>query len=245
MNKDNFQVNEAPDKLPVVFDQVFAEKAGGGIVKNAAYKRHPGLAVSEDGVCLKGARLVEAITSESTSIKVAKDSGFAVNDFVATGNVAVQITAIDSSHDGYDILTATLGVALAKGAVVYQAKAASVEAVEEVAYGYYDADSETTGALKVVASSPSEGEIALASVTPYHGIKNLAADDYVVLKSAVEGVAGSPAEPKVVPAFVLGTTLPANCGDKLAKLVNGANVRKETALFPAEIAVLMKGINLV
>ena len=53
------------------------------------------------------------------------------------------------------------------------------------------------------------------------------------------------ATPKVVPAFVLGTFLPANCGDELAKLVNGANVRKETALFPAEIADMMKGIHLI
>ena len=245
MNKDNFKVNEEPGKMPVIFDQVFAEKAGGGIVKNAAYDRHPGLAVSEDGVCLKAARLVEAITAVSTTIKVTKDNGFAVNDYVATGKIAVQITAIDKSHDDYDILTASLGVALAKGAVVFEATTASVEAVEEVAYGYYDADSETEGALKVVASSAGEGEIALADVTPYHGIKNLAANDYVVLKNKVDGVAGVDATPKVVPAFVLGTFLPANCGDELAKLVNGANVRKEPALFPAEIADMMKGIHLI
>lgn len=188
----NFKFNEAPAKEPVIFDHIFAEKVGGGLVKNAAYDRHPGLAVSADGTCLKGARLVEAITAESTSIKVAKDSGFAVGEFVGSGvgesGVAVAITAIDSSHDDYDILTATLGVALGKGAVVYQAKAASAAA---------------------------------------------SGDDPAVL-----------AEPKLTPIYVLGTFLPANCGDELAKLVNGANVRKETALFPAEIAALMKGIHL-
>lgn len=188
----NFKFNEAPAKEPVIFDHIFAEKVGGGLVKNAAYDRHPGLAVSADGTCLKAARLVEAITAESTSIKVAKDSGFAVGEFVGSGvgesGVAVAITAIDSSHDDYDILTATLGVALSKGAVVYQAKAASAAA---------------------------------------------SGNDPAVL-----------AEPKIAPVYVLGTFLPANCGDELAKLVNGANVRKETALFPAEIAALMKGIHL-
>lgn len=188
----NFKFNEAPAKEPVIFDHIFAEKVGGGLVKNAAYDRHPGLAVSADGTCLKAARLVEAITAESTSIKVAKDSGFAVGEFVGSGvgesGVAVAITAIDSSHDDYDILTATLGVALSKGAVVYQAKAASAAA---------------------------------------------SGNDPAVL-----------AEPKLTPVYVLGTFLPANCGDELAKLVNGANVRKETALFPAEIAALMKGIHL-
>ncbi len=188
----NFKFNEAPAKEPVIFDHIFAEKVGGGLVKNAAYDRHPGLAVSADGTCLKAARLVEAITAESTSIKVAKHSGFAVGEFVGSGvgesGVAVAITAIDSSHADYDILTATLGVALGKGAVVYQAKAASAAA---------------------------------------------SGNDPAVL-----------AEPKLTPVYVLGTFLPANCGDELAKLVNGANVRKETALFPAEIAALMKGIHL-
>ena len=106
-----FKFNEAPAKQPVIFDQIFAEKVGGGLVKNAAYDRHPGLAVSANGVCLKAARLVEAITADSTSMKVAKDSGFAVGDVVASGAVGVAITAIDSSHDDYDILTVTLGVA--------------------------------------------------------------------------------------------------------------------------------------
>lgn len=176
----NFKLNEAPAKEPVIFDQIFAEKVGGGIVKNADYDRHPGLAVSEDGVCLKAAMLVEAITAESTSIKVKKDHGFAVGEFVASGKKSVAISAIDTTHDNYDILTATLGVSLDAGKVVYQASASSN-------------------------------------------------DD---------------ASPAVTPVYVLGTFLPANCGDELAKLVNGANVRKETALFPAEIAALMKGIHL-
>ena len=240
----NFKVTEAPAREPVIFDIIFAEKVGGGIVKNAAYTRLPGLAVSEDGECLKAARLVEAITSESTSLKVEKDNGFAVNDYIATGKVAKQISAIDRSHADYDILTVTMGVALAKGAVLYEAAEASVAAVAEVAYGYYDADSETAGALKVVASSAGEGEIALADVTPYHGIKNLAANDYVLPKNKVDGVAGVDATPKVAPFYVLGTKLPANCGDELAKLVNGGNIRKENALFPAEIAAQMKGIHL-
>ena len=119
----NFKVNEAPAKQPVIFDQIFAEKVGGGIVKNADYDRHPGLAVSADGVCLKAARLVEAITAESTAIKVKKDSGFAAGEFIASGSVAVEISAVDTTHDDYDILEATLGVPLGIGDVVYQAEA--------------------------------------------------------------------------------------------------------------------------
>lgn len=46
--------------------------------------------------------------------------------------------------------------------------------------GYFDATSSTVGALKVVASGASTGEINLADATPYFGSKTLAADDYVI-----------------------------------------------------------------
>ena len=50
------------------------------------------------------------------------------------------------------------------------------------AEGYFDAESTTTGALKIVANSatPTDGEIKLSAVTPYFGDKTLAADMYVV-----------------------------------------------------------------
>ncbi len=230
----NFKVNEAPAKQPVIFDQIFAEKVGGGIVKNAAYDRHPGLAVSASGVCLKGAILVEAITSESTTIKVKKDSGFAAGDVVASGAAAVAITAVDSTHDDYDILTVTLGVALAKGAAIYEALAAARAA------GYEACESADAGALKAVAADAGDGEILIASVTPWYGDGSAPAAN-----SYVKAVAAITPSPKVTPAFVLGTFLPANCGDELAKLVNGGNIRKENALFPAEIAAQMKGIHLL
>lgn len=46
--------------------------------------------------------------------------------------------------------------------------------------GYYDAESTDAGALKVVASDATTGQINLADVTPYFGSKTLAANDYVV-----------------------------------------------------------------
>ena len=47
--------------------------------------------------------------------------------------------------------------------------------------GYFDADTNTIGALKIVASgTPASGEILLANVKPYFGGKTLAANDYVV-----------------------------------------------------------------
>lgn len=46
--------------------------------------------------------------------------------------------------------------------------------------GYKDAVSTDAGALKIVASGASTGEINLADVTPYFGSRTLAANDYVV-----------------------------------------------------------------
>ena len=60
-----------------------------------------------------------------------------------------------------------------------------------------------------------------------------------------QSASASSAKPAVTPMYVLGTFLPANCGDELAKLVNGANVRKETVMFGEDIASLMKGIHLI
>lgn len=48
------------------------------------------------------------------------------------------------------------------------------------AAGFKDATSSTAGAVKVVASGASTGEINLADVTPYFGSRTLAANDYVV-----------------------------------------------------------------
>jgi len=51
--------------------------------------------------------------------------------------------------------------------------------------GYIEVDSSTPGALKVVASEPSSGEIAVASVTPVVDDNYTpAADDYVLLQEA-------------------------------------------------------------
>lgn len=46
--------------------------------------------------------------------------------------------------------------------------------------GYFDATSDVVGALKIVASGATAGQINLSAVTPYFGDKTLAADMYVV-----------------------------------------------------------------
>lgn len=224
----NFKVTEPAKSEPIVFDEIFAEKVGGGRVKNSAYDLPVGVAVSKDGYAIKFYKVYEDAEAEATSIKILKGSGVAVNDIFAKGNVAVKCTAVDSTDDAFDLVTISLGIALEEGDTLYNALAESVEE------GYYDATSGTQGALKVVASGASDGQINLADVTPYKGSKSpLAANDYVLWKDEVK------AEPKNAPLYVLGESVPAGSGDKLVKLVNVANVRKETIQIAADVLALM------
>ena len=125
----------------------------------------------------------------TTKPRVTKGANFVVGDIVTKvghGEKSPSITAIDTSNSGYDVLTLS---------AAYTGLTADDILCESTAYGYYDAESTDEGALKVVASGATTGQINLASVTPYNGTKTLAANDYVVLKLA---------EPLYVPNAVLG-----------------------------------------
>lgn len=238
-----FNYNEAQKPEPVRIEQVFAEKPGGGLVANPDYDVPPTSAVGYDVATglykpIKAYKLVASVEDSDTSIKIAKGSGVAVGDIIGHGKVGVACTAVDKTNDGYDEVTVTLGVAIdidSDDPWLYQAKAESRDA------GYYDAESTDEGALKVVASGATTGQINLADVTPYKGSKTLAANDYVVKLDEVLG------EPKYKPEYITGKTdwVYAGKGDQSVKLINGANVRKETANISAEIEALLPTIKRV
>ena len=105
-------------------------------------------------------------------------------DINAFGKGVVAGTVTDNGDGTVSITVATADIdAVAAGDFLSIADAAAAPAKA----GYYDATSSTEGALKVVASGASEGQINLANVTPYWGSKTLAANDYVVLREEVEG----------------------------------------------------------
>ena len=124
----------------------------------------------------------------TTKPRVAKDGYFQVGDVVmdlSKADASPTVTAIDTSNPDYDVLTLSAAITgLGEGHFLQEA----------TGYGYYDAESGDEGALKVVASGATTGQINLASVSPYKGSKELAANDYVVLKNAA---------PKYVPNSVL------------------------------------------
>lgn len=180
----NFSYTPAKPAEPIYIEQVFAEKPGGGVVANPTHDLPPTTAVgSKDGqfVSIKAYRLIAAVDAADTSIKIAKGSGVAVGDIIATGKKGVACTAIDDSNEEYDLVTVTLGVAVTEGSVLYQAKEASASA----------------------------------------------------------------AEPLVAPDYVTGNWVPANKGDQLVRLINGANLRKETANVAPEVVALLPTIKLV
>lgn len=125
----------------------------------------------------------------TTNVRVAKGHNFTGGETIAlcgAWNANRTVSSVDTSNAGYDVLKLNQALSGATEGAFLQ------EATE---YGYYDATSDTEGALKVVASGASTGEINLDDVTPYKGSKTLAANDYVVLKNA---------EPLYVANFVLG-----------------------------------------
>lgn len=124
-------------------------------------------------------KLARVLAGGTTSkVRVAKGHLFAVGDVVAKvgkTDKSVSISTIDTSNADYDVLNLSAAITgLTTDDVL----------IESRDYGYIDATSTTEGALKIVESNPSDGQIALASVTPYLGEKNLAANDYVVLQTA-------------------------------------------------------------
>ena len=182
-----FSHTEAPAPKPIVFEQIFAEKPGGGLLANHTFDVKEGMAVvlvNGKYQAIKAAIIYEDAESGATTIKVKKGSGIVVNDILAIGNKAAKVTKVTSTESIYDVLTITLGVAVKAGNVLYQATAV--------------ADGTTTQA-------------ALAGV----------------------------------PVYLVGDDVPANSGDFMVKLVNGANVRKETALVADEVVAQMKGISKV
>lgn len=169
---------------PVVLEQVYAEKPGGGRVANPSYEIKQGTAVYQDGTMfkpIKAYRLVKAVATGDTTIEIAKGSGVAVGDVIAHGKKGVACTAVNTSNDTKDVVTVTLGVNIANDTVLYQAAAAS----------------------------------------------------------------DSAAAPKGTPIYVVGNDVPAGKGDFPVRLINGANLRKETAPIAAEVAALIPTINLV
>ena len=191
----NFQYSDAPAIEPIVFEQVFGEKPGGGIVANPSYDLPAGTAVGFDseGVLkpIKCYKLVKAVADDDTTIEIEKGSGVAVGDIIANGKIGAACTAVDTTNAAKDVVTVTMGIAIANGTKLYQSSVESAEAT-------------------------TEPEAAAVDATPLY-----------------------------VPFYLTGAKVYAGKGDQAVKLVNGANVRKETVNAANEVLAIMKNIEKV
>lgn len=120
----------------VVFEQVLGEKPGGALVANPTYDIKTGTAVGLSAGILKpikALRLVKAVGVSDTTIEVEKGSGVIVGEFIANGTKSVAVTAVDTTTSTVkDIVTATLGLVIPVGTVLYQAGSASASAATPI-----------------------------------------------------------------------------------------------------------------
>ena len=84
--------------MPVVFEQVFAEKPAGGVIPNPAHDIMPGTALDASGKPIKAYRLTKAVGSSDTTIQIEKGSGIASGDIIGHGKKAVASTKVDTSN---------------------------------------------------------------------------------------------------------------------------------------------------
>lgn len=132
-----FHYHDAPARKPVVFETIIAEKNGGGILANCDVDLVEGMAVgmNSDGkfAPIKVLVVVEDAENDATTIKVAKNSGMKVGEFYAHGKKSVAATAVDTEvSKDHDVVTISLGVALKKGDILFQAASASASSATPV-----------------------------------------------------------------------------------------------------------------
>lgn len=155
-----YRKREREFQYPPGIEKIIEDVIGGGTIDRASLRgavfggkpldELPPLVVvvqNENGVycALKTARVYEDAAEGATSIKVTKNHLFGVGDFVTVGGdlkgASDQISAIDKSNAGYDIITLATAIgAAAKDVVLVQAK-----------------DKQAAGS----ATLPSDGEVVI------------------------------------------------------------------------------------
>lgn len=133
-----FKHKDAAPTDPIIFETILSEKPGGGLVKNPEFDLKPGLAMGQDAnglyIPIKGYRLITEVKDSDTTIKIAKGSGVQEGDVIAHGKKGVACTKVDSTtSEDYDIVTVTMGVAIAQDTVLYQAASAADGSTAEAA----------------------------------------------------------------------------------------------------------------
>jgi hypothetical protein len=184
-----FKYNEPAEAEKIYFEQIFAEKPGGGVVKwsfsNIIRDIPPTTPVIElpDG-------------------RIEFEPQFTVLEDVEVGSTTINIELPYFKCDDFTFFSV----------------------------GYKDELS------KIASAKETEHGIQLTVENPF---------SRKITKGTVLWVSYGKPEPNPNLKYVTGDWVYANQGDQAVRLINGANLRKETANIASEVAALLPGINLV
>ena len=195
----NFKYNEPAEAEKIYFEQIFAEKPGGGIVKGDVIDFPPSTPISESNIPGQYAALLQ----------------FKVYEDTPKGTPVIKIEKTPFGSNGNDML-ANLSIGFKK------------QAVEINSFNATDPDFDRISIKTNFSSDLKKGDVLY--------LAKAASEDNAEIDLTLMG--GKP-------VFVTGDWVYANQGDQAVRLINGANLRKETANIASEVAALLPGINLV
>lgn len=184
-----FKYNEPSEAEKIYFEQIFAEKPGGGVVKCSL------------------ANIIRDIPP-TTPVKQAPDGRIELEpQFTVLEDVEVGSTTINIEFPFLDISDLTVF------SVGYEGELSKIASHKDTEYG-----------IQLTVEKPFLRKI---------------------MKGTVLWVSYGNPEPSALFKYVTGDWIYANEGDQAVRLINGANLRKETANIASEVAALLPGINLV
>mgnify|MGYP003291966960 CR=1 FL=1 len=185
-----FKYNEPSEAEKIYFEQIFAEKPGGGIIKFAMD--------------------LIADVPPTTPVYETRPGFYELGpQFIVLEDVEVGSTTINIEAPFYNI---------------------QLEIYSVVSIGYKGE------VVKIASAIKTEHGVQLTVEKPF---TNKITKGTVLWAS----VGGNEPSPNV--KYVTGDWIYANEGDQAVRLINGANLRKETANIASEVAALLPGINLV
>lgn len=215
--KDQFQYNAAPKPCPVRIEQVFAEKPGGGLVVDPGYD-----------------------VEETTAVGRNEDGKWAV---IKSARLLAKLTA------GSITLEVSKGHGFKPGEFLgYGEDARKIIEIEE-------GDSKDN--IKIVSAFSTNYNIEAGECLFQAKESTIIVgdpDQCVPDVSTPKQIEGAIAQPIYTPEYIIsvgdpiahnGIVVPTGHGDVSVRLINGANVRRETACFGRDIEALMPGIKLV
>lgn len=184
-----FKYNEPAEAEKIYFEQIFAEKPGGGVVK-----------CSFSNIIRDIPPTTPVIQTPDGRIEL--DYQFTVLEDVEVGSTTINIEFPFFKCADFTIFY-----------VGYEGELSKITSHKDTEYG-----------------------IQLAVENPF---------SEKIMKGTVLWATPRGTEPNPNVKYVTGDWIYANQGDQAVRLINGANLRKETANIASEVAALLPGINLV